>query len=116
MRWPLVRARDTKQSRKLKELYDYTCQVCGIRLATPIGAYAEGAHIRPLGEPHNGPDSSDNLLCLCPNHHVLFDLGAISLNDDLTLIGLPGRLTQNPRHKLNIENLRYHREHYSNSR
>jgi putative restriction endonuclease len=107
--------RDTKQSRRLKELYHYTCQVCGIRLTTPVGAYAEGAHIRPLGEPHNGPDTSDNLLCLCPNHHVLFDSGAISLNNDLTIIGLPSRLTLHPKHKLNTEHLRYHREHYSNN-
>jgi putative restriction endonuclease len=62
-----------------------------------------------------GSQSATDSECSCPNHHVLFDLGAISVNDDLTLIGLPGRLTQHPRHKLNIENLRYHREHYSNS-
>jgi hypothetical protein len=35
----------------------------------------EAAHIRPLGAPHNGPDTLDNTLCLCPNHHVLFDHG-----------------------------------------
>jgi hypothetical protein len=33
----------------------------------------EAAHIRPLGAPHNGPDTWDNTLCLCPNHHVPFD-------------------------------------------
>ena len=33
----------------------------------------EAAHIRPLGAPHNGPDTLDNTLCLCPNHHVPFD-------------------------------------------
>jgi putative restriction endonuclease len=107
--------RDTKQSRQVKHLYDYTCQFCGTRLVTPVGAYAEGAHIRPLGEPHNGPDSSGNLLCLCPNHHVLFDLGAISVNDDLTLVGISGRLTVHPQHKLNADHLTYHREHYPDS-
>ena len=107
--------RDTKQAKKLKHLYDYTCQVevCGVRLAGPAGPYAEAAHIRPLGAPHNGPDSPDNLLCLCPNHHVLFDLGGFSIADDLTLIGLPGRLTVNTRHEISREHLRYHREHYS---
>ncbi len=69
--------RDTKQSRHVKEIHEYKCQVCALRLETAAGAYAEGAHIKPLGEPHNGPDSSTNILCLCPNHHVLFDLGAL---------------------------------------
>lgn len=29
----------------------------------PAGFYAEAAHIRPLGRPHNGPDTKDNLIC-----------------------------------------------------
>jgi putative restriction endonuclease len=42
--------------------------------------YVEGLlTIRPQGAPHNGPDSSDNILCLRPNHHALFGLGAISI-------------------------------------
>jgi hypothetical protein len=47
-------------------LYDFTCQICGTRLATPAGAYAEICHIKPLGRPHNGPDVPENILCLCP--------------------------------------------------
>jgi hypothetical protein len=23
-----------------------------------------------VGRPHNGPDTADNVLCLCPNDHV----------------------------------------------
>jgi len=107
--------RDTKQSRQIKSLYDYTCQFCGIRLSTSVGGYAEGAHIRPLGRPHDGPDSSDNLLCSCPNHHVLFDMGAISVNDDLTLIGMAGKLTLHAKHKVNSDHLRYHRVHYADT-
>jgi putative restriction endonuclease len=61
--------------------------MCALRLDTPAGPYAEGAHIRPLGAPHRGPDTLDNLLCLCPNHHLLFDIGAITIADDMTLIG-----------------------------
>jgi putative restriction endonuclease len=50
------------------------------------------AHIRPLGAPHNGPDVKENIIiCLCPNHHVLFDSGAITLADDLLVIGVDGR-------------------------
>ena len=104
--------RDTAKTRWVKELYDCRCQVCGIRLEGPGGPYAEGAHIQPLGRPHNGPDVVENILCLCPNHHVLLDIGAFSIRDDLTLIGLEGRLTVRPRHKINKDFLRYRRDHY----
>jgi putative restriction endonuclease len=72
--------RDTRQARRIKELYDYRCQMCGVRLEGLAGPYAEAAHIRPLGSPHNGPDTPENILCLCPNHHVLFDHGGIALD------------------------------------
>lgn len=104
--------RDTKLSAKIKELYNYTCQVCGIRLEGPAGPYAEAAHVRPLGRPHDGPDTADNLICLCPNHHFLFDVGTFGIAGDLTLIGIDGRLSLNPKHTLNLANLEYHRMHY----
>jgi putative restriction endonuclease len=74
--------RDTVIGRRIKELYQYRCQICRTTIVGPSGPYAEAAHIRPLGEPHRGPDSADNLLCLCPNHHVMFDMGAFSIADD----------------------------------
>lgn len=104
--------RDTKQARRIKVLYDYHCQVCGIRLETNAGSYAEAAHIRQLGIPHNGSDSINNLLCLCPNHHILFDHGAFSIADDLSLLGIEGALTVVAQHEIHVENLRYHRGHY----
>lgn len=104
--------RDTKKAKEIKVLYDYTCQVCGVKLEGSAGPYAEAAHIRPLGTPHNGPDSKDNILCLCPNHHVLFDLGGIAIDDDFSLIGMSGRLSVHREHRINPEHLRYHREHY----
>src|SRR6478672_8334883 len=73
------------------------------------GPYAEAAHIWPLGRPHNGPDELANLLCLCPNHHVLFDNGAFAIADGLELIGLPGRLAFVRGHNLSAEHLRFHR-------
>lgn len=104
--------RDTRQAVAIKQLYNYQCQICGCRLETPVGPYAEGAHIKPLGKPHNGPDVAGNILCLCPNHHVLFDSGAIAIADDLTLLGIEGRLTIKTEHNLNSEFLCYHREKY----
>jgi putative restriction endonuclease len=104
--------RDTALSAEIKKLYDYSCQVCGARLQGPAGPYAEAAHVRPLGRPHNGPDTPDNLVCLCPNHHYLFDVGAFAIRDDLSLAGLSGRLVVHERHPLNADYLRYHREHF----
>jgi putative restriction endonuclease len=103
--------RDSKLSKLVKELYNYRCQVCNIQLITPGGYYAEGAHIRPLGKPHNGTDSIDNLLCLCPNHHVLFDNLVFTISDDFMLIGIPGVLNVHPQHNISKANILYHREH-----
>jgi putative restriction endonuclease len=36
-----------------------------------VCAYAKAAPIRPLGAPDEGLESSDNILCLCPNDHIL---------------------------------------------
>jgi len=104
--------RDTALARKVKKSYDHTCQVCSLRIATSSGPYAEAAHVRPLGAPHNGPDTADNILCLCPNHHTMFDLGVFSINDDLSLIGIQGKITIKPTHTIDLAHLAYHREHF----
>lgn len=107
--------RDTEKARTIKELYEYRCQVCQIQLVGSAGPYAEAAHIRPLGRPHNGPDSEDNILCLCPNHHVLFDYGGFTIAEDFTLLGLEGKLTVHQTHKLSNYHITYHRNHYYRS-
>jgi putative restriction endonuclease len=97
----------------VKRLYDNTCQICGTRLMTAAGPYSEGAHIRPLGIPHNGPDTLDNILCLCPNCHVLLDGHALSVLPDGTVLkrGEPaGTLTVSTAHNLNFSNLAYQLE------
>ena len=104
--------RDTALSRQVKKLYKYTCQVCGNRLEGPAGPYAEGAHIRPLGKPHSGPDILENLLCLCPNHHYLFDVGAFGINQEFGLIGIRGTLTVHPKHEIDLDAIEYHRSHF----
>ncbi|MDB5233918.1 MAG: putative restriction endonuclease [Hymenobacter sp.] len=103
--------RDTLITREVKALYKYHCQVCGIRLEAPAGFYAEAAHIKPLGAPHHGPDILANVLCLCPNHHVLFDLGSFGIAEDFTLMGMSGKLQQKPQHQLGTEFLAYQRQH-----
>jgi len=103
--------RDTKIALDIKKLYKYECQVCGTAIKTKSGLYAEGAHIRPLGKPHNGDDSIANLICLCPNHHVMFDKGSFAILDDYSLIGEEnGDLTVDEKHQVDPNNLKYHRE------
>tara|TARA_B000000460_G_C21471956_1_gene372991 strand:+ start:140 stop:1018 length:879 start_codon:yes stop_codon:yes gene_type:complete len=104
--------RDTTLSRAIKEFYDFRCQVCNIKIETSSGPYAEAAHIKPLGAPHNGPDSLDNLLCLCPNHHVMFDFGGFGILNDQSLIGIDGKLNVKKKHNLNPEFIRYHLFHF----
>lgn len=102
--------RDTKVALQVKRLYNFKCQVCQISIPTKLGHYAEGAHIKPLGKPHNGDDNPNNLICLCPNHHIMFDKGVFSVMDNLQLIGcLSGKLTVSNLHQLDPCNLQYHR-------
>jgi putative restriction endonuclease len=103
--------RDTKIAHDVKVLYKHKCQVCNVAIPTKNGFYSEGAHIKPLGKPHNGDDSLANLICLCPNHHVMFDKGAFAVKDNFELIGAEtGKLTVLQNHKLDLDNIRYHRE------
>lgn len=73
--------RDDALVRDLKSLYDSTCQLCGAqRRQEPNTLYAECHHVKPLGDPHRGPDTKPNLLVLCPNHHVDFDYGMVRVD------------------------------------
>lgn len=105
--------RDTAVSNWIKYLYKHACQVCDYVLDLPVGKYAEGAHIRALGSPHNGPDTVDNMLCLCPTHHLLLDKGAIYISDGLDVHDYHGTfltaLTRRPQHLIDLEHIRYHR-------
>lgn len=101
--------------REVKQLHDYRCQICEVKLLGPTGPYAEGAHIKPLGRPHDGPDVRENILCLCPTCHVLFDLGAIAIDSQLLVIDQFGNSLEDRNlrtvdgHKVGPEFLDYHR-------
>lgn len=99
---------------QLKKDYDHTCQVCQVRLETQVGGYSEGAHIKPLGNPHKGPDTRENLLCLCANCHVQFDKGAFVIDEDLQVRWLVAERPSTPlvvskKHVLSADCLEYHR-------
>ncbi|MEZ9605721.1 HNH endonuclease [Vibrio sp. 10N.261.55.A10] len=70
------------------------------------GYYAKGSHIKPVMRPQSGPDSLNNLLCLRPNHHVIFDRDSFSIANDLSLLGIE-RGSVLVKHELSIELLEY---------
>src|SRR5262249_60019601 len=109
--------RNSEVSLRVKRFHDWTCQVCGIRIAIPADAYAEGAHIRPLGRPHDGPDVESNVLCLCPNDHVRFEFGALVIGDDLGITDTEtgqrvGLLRTVRNHHVDVAHLAYHRQRF----
>jgi len=116
--------RDAKLALRIKQLYNFKCMFCGEKLQvgiSPDSFYIEGAHIKGVGKPHNGPDSADNLLALCPNHHKQFDRGVLYLErisvSELKIVSLvPShslhqqsvQLVQN--HSISDEFLEWHRK------
>lgn len=79
------RKRDPEFRINVLRAYKCTCVICGLdgRLGgMPLGIQA--GHIK--WHSHNGPDSTNNGLALCPFHHISLDAGAISLNDNLKIV------------------------------
>jgi hypothetical protein len=121
--WQLIQrfVRDSVMAREVKKLYDWRCQLgCGPLTASKLEVpYVEGAHIQPLHK--GGPDEKANLLCLCPNHHVLLDYGAFyidetnhprwSLADD---VRPPFERPLEIRHEIDPEVLEFHRAKIAN--
>ncbi|WP_330240466.1 YDG/SRA domain-containing protein [Streptomyces sp. NBC_00525] len=107
--------RSTAVANLVKQMHDFRCQICGVRLLLKGGrAYAEAVHIRSLARPHNGADAINNVLCLCPNCHVLMDAGMFVINDDLTVVSradstVRGVLRETPEHRIDRQALAYHR-------
>ncbi|MEV0602588.1 YDG/SRA domain-containing protein [Streptomyces sp. NPDC050315] len=113
--------RDSSVVRRVKEMYGHECQVCRTRLVGGDGkGYSEGAHIRPLGKQHRGPDVVQNVLCLCANCHVRLDKGALYIADDWRVIDRAvaaaqpqtvfPELHRSPKHNIGTDYIQYHRE------
>ena len=62
-------------------------------------------------------DISENIICLCPNHHRLMDFGGLSIDDNyqITLLSdesIIGRLRQIDLRPLDPEYFRWHRDNW----
>jgi hypothetical protein len=95
--------RDTATARRLKELHNNLCQLCGqtVKLETNKH-YSEAHHIQPLGGVHKGCDIPENIIVLCPNHHVLCDYGAVELDIK--------NIRTHPKHQISQRFIQYHNE------
>ncbi|WP_432928202.1 HNH endonuclease [Microbispora sp. CA-135349] len=112
--------RDSLLASRIKSWYRDRCQICGTTLSIPAPpfTYSEAAHIQAFGGVHDGPDCVENLLCLCPNCHVLFDKGARYLTDDFRIMDAVtgqelGELTVHPQHHIDLSYVRQHRQRWN---
>jgi hypothetical protein len=95
--------RNTTLAKKVKQLNDYECQICGKTIELGNGKrYVEAHHLQPLGKPHSGPDVQGNIICVCPNHHAMLDYGVIVLDEN--------KLISNGLHRVDNRFIEYHNQ------
>lgn len=70
----------------IKEVYDFKCAVCGMKINSPntFQWEVEAAHIVPHSA--NGKDDILNGLALCRLHHWAFDVGWFALEDNYRIL------------------------------
>ena len=94
-----VQERNRRLSAKLRLGYAHKCQFC--RKTLQVGEerfYSEAAHIKAIGEPHNGPDKLSNMIVLCPNHHIQFDHGILRIVQAGTGYSISSKIAGDPLH------------------
>lgn len=80
--------RDIAFRRHVRDAYQNTCAVTGLRLINGGGRpEVQAAHIRPVE--HDGPDTVRNGIALTGTAHWLFDRGLISFSDDYRILVSP---------------------------
>ncbi|MCH7614053.1 MAG: HNH endonuclease [Candidatus Marinimicrobia bacterium] len=119
--------RDVTFKHRVREVYNSTCAVTGLHILNGGGRpEVEAAHIQPVGNGHNGPDSVRNGIALSRTVHWMFDRGMISLNNDYEILvaskkiekqtkgivtpGKPIYLPNDMRFAPHTQFLEYHRE------
>lgn len=94
--------RDTDLARKLKLMHKNKCQICSLTLSVKGSTYSEAHHIIPLGTPHNGPDTPENIIVVCPNCHVQLDYFCTELS--------PENLNIIAGHLIGEKSIKYHND------
>jgi putative restriction endonuclease len=120
--------RDAAFVRQVKTAYGSKCAFTGLNMRNGGGrTEVDAAHIKPVGDGHNGSDSVRNGLALSKTVHWMFDRGLLSIDSDFKILSakslvpepiqrllrpegyiiLPEKSTDNP-HPAFLE---YHRNH-----
>jgi putative restriction endonuclease len=70
-----------------RTIYNFTCAMTGLSIINGGGRpEVEAAHIRPVGDDYNGPDSMRNGIALSRSIHWMFDRGLLSLTDGYEIL------------------------------
>jgi hypothetical protein len=94
-----AQVRNAQHVRELKMLYRNACTFCGKQTVIgvdPTKHYSEAAHVKPVGQPHNGPDRKDNMIILCPEHHLQFDRGVLRIGPRLGGLRVVSKIPGDP--------------------
>ena len=72
--------RSSAFAKTVKNLYDYRCAACGLRIKYNSIHFVDAAHIKPFKESYN--DHPSNGMALCKNHHWAMDQKLIAPHPD----------------------------------
>jgi putative restriction endonuclease len=87
--------RDEAFARHVKEAYKATCAFTGLSMRNGGGrTEVDAAHIKPVGNDHNGPDSVRNGLALSKTVHWMFDRGLLSVDSDFKILTAKGHVPE----------------------
>lgn len=82
--------------RQVKTAYANRCAFTGLDMRNGGGrAEVDAAHIKPVGDCHNGPDSVRNGMALSKTVHWMFDRGLLSVDSNLKILSA-GSLVPEP--------------------
>jgi len=74
--------RSARFRREVSRAYGRKCAACGTQLRLD-----QAAHLFPASQP-GSPDTIDNGICLCANHHLAFDAGLLRIDPDTWALSL----------------------------
>lgn len=79
--------REAAFTRQIKTAYQNTCAFTGLNMRNGGGrSEVDAAHIKPVGDGHNGPDSIRNGLALSKTVHWMFDRGLLSIDSNFKIL------------------------------